>query len=251
MYSTITRRLYIMNHFIDIIRLQYRRLRIGASLHRNDALGALHRAWGYVHATQMMGDYYEFGVYRGASLISSRLSQQHFRRHLEHSRDLPFLRQGSVARFLQHNPTFYGFDTFAGMPENAEGEDSLAPGSFKADLAPVLRRCRLMGLRPPTLQLFPGLFSQTSHNIGPHPAAIVHIDCDLYASAADALGVIAPRLTQGTILLFDDYNLFRADNRQGERRALAEFLATHDITVEPWFAYGPASQAFICHRAAP
>ncbi|AVM73172.1 Macrocin-O-methyltransferase (TylF) [Magnetospirillum gryphiswaldense MSR-1] len=241
-------RLFSMGHFLDFLKLQYRRLRIGASLHRNDALGALHRAWGYVHATQMVGDYYEFGVYRGASLINSRLSQQHFRRHLERSRDLPFLRQGTVALFLEHSPTFYGFDTFAGMPDNAEGEDSLAPGSFKADFDAVLRRCRHVGLGPPALQLFPGLFSQTSHNIGPHPAAIVHVDCDLFASAADALSAIAPRLTQGTILLFDDYNLFRADNCQGERRALAEFLRTHDITVEPWFAYGPASQAFICHH---
>lgn len=240
-----------MQRFIDTLKLQYRRLRVGASLHRNDALGALHRAWGYVHATQLVGDYYEFGVYRGASLINSRFSQLHFRRHLERSRDLPFLRQGTVIHFLEHNPSFYGFDTFAGMPDNTEGEDSLAPGSFLADRDAVTRRCHHFGLRPPVLQLFPGLFSQTGHNIGPHPAAIVHIDCDLYASAADALRIIAPRLTQGTVLLFDDYNLFRADNRHGERRALAEFLSTQDIAVEPWFAYGPASQAFLCHQTNP
>lgn len=237
-----------MSSLLDTLKLHYRRLRVSASLHRNDALGALHRAWGYVHATQLAGDYYEFGVYRGASIINSWLSQRYFRRRLDRSRDLPFMREGTVARFLEHHPTFYGFDTFAGMPNNSEGEDTLAPGSFKSDREAVLRRCRRIGLCPPTLQLIAGLFTEASRHLGPHPAAIVHVDCDLYASAADALRVIEPHIVQGTILLFDDYNLFRADNRHGERRALAEFRRNYALEIEPWFAYGPAAQAFICHR---
>ncbi|WP_258072136.1 hypothetical protein [Xanthomonas arboricola] len=52
---------------IERLKLAYRRLRVGANLHRNDALGALFRAWAYTHATQLTGDYYEFGVYRGNS----------------------------------------------------------------------------------------------------------------------------------------------------------------------------------------
>lgn len=233
---------------LEILNIKYRRLRVASSLHRLDTLGALHRAWAYVHATVLPGDYYEFGVYKGNSLINSWFSHQYFRRRLEHSDQLPFARTGTVTRFLASTPTFYGFDTFNGMPDNSEGEDTLAPGSFQSSITHVTRRCAVAGLAPPTVRLIPGLFAETKAQIGPNQAAIVHIDCDLYASTVDALDAIAPRLTQGTVLLFDDYNLFRADKRQGERRALTEFMLKTGLTIEPWFSYGPAAQAFLCHE---
>lgn len=235
-------------NILDNLKIRYRRIRIAASLHRNDTLGALHRAWAYVYATVLPGDYYEFGVYKGTSLINSWLSQQYFHRRLEHSEQLPFKRTGTVAHFLAQVPTFYGFDTFNGMPDNSEGEDTLAPGSFRSAIADVTRRCAVAGLHSPGVRLVPGLFSETKDQIGPNQAAIVHIDCDLYGSTVDALDAIAPRLTQGTVLLFDDYNLFRANKNQGERRALTEFTQKTGLSVEPWFAYGPAAQAFLCHR---
>jgi len=233
--------------WLDRMRLWKRRLQVRGNLHRNDTLGALHRAWGYVHASFVPGDYYEFGVYRGDSLIHSWFSQGFFRRRLAHASDLPFRRTGSVAAFLASAPTFHGFDTFDGMPANAEGDDALAEGTFRSSLDVVARRCGAMGLRPPALRLVPGLFSETASLVGTVPAAIVHVDCDLYASAVDALAAVAPCLRQGSVLLFDDYNLFQADDRRGERRAVREFLARSEMRLEPWFAYGLTSQAFLCH----
>lgn len=238
----------MLRSVIDHFKLRYHSFFVAGHLHRNDALGALHRAWGYVYATQLAGDYYEFGVYHGSSLIHSWFSQQFFHRCMTRSRFLPFECKGTVAHFLRHTPSFYGFDTFCGMPENNEGEDSLAPGSFQSDMTQVLKRCAREGLQSPTLHLVPGLFTQTCTQLGDKPAAIVHLDCDLYSSSVDALAAIAPKIVQGTVLLCDDYNLFRADRGRGERRALAEFLRQTNVDVEPWFAYGPASMAFLCHR---
>ncbi|CAD6875537.1 TylF/MycF/NovP-related O-methyltransferase [Methylomonas fluvii] len=232
---------------LDTLNVRYRRLRVASNLHRMDTLRAMHRAWAYVHATVLPGDYYEFAVYKDNSLINSWLSQQHFRRRLEHSDKLPFARTGTVANFLARKPTFYGFDTFEGMPDNSEGEDALASGSFQCAIADVTHRCAVAGLVSPTVRLIPWLFAETKSQIGPAQAAIVHIDCDLYQSTVDALDSIAP-LTQGTVLLFDDYNLFRADKRRGERRALTEFTLKTGLTLDPWFSYGPAAQAFLCHE---
>lgn len=225
----------------------YYRLRIGAHLHRNDALGALYRAWAYVHATQLAGDYYEFGVYGGNSLAHAWLSYRHQRSCIERVTKLPFRQQGTVLDFLAQRPCFYGFDTFAGMPANAEGDDSLAIGSFFATQAQARARCAAVGLYEPDLQLVPGLFADNAAAIGLQQAAIVHLDCDLYASARDALELIAPRLVQGSVLLCDDYDLFRADRQRGERRALQECAERHGIEFETWFAYGAASRAFLCH----
>lgn len=236
---------------IERLKLAYRRLRVGANLHRNDALGALFRAWAYIHATQLTGDYYEFGVYRGNSLAHAWLCYRHHRRHLERSTRLPYRRQGTVSAFLTQRPRFYGFDTFAGMPDNLEGEDSLAGGSFLASRAQAQARCAAVGLKAPDLQLVQGLFADSAAAIGHTHAAIVHVDCDLYSSANDALTLIAPRLVQGSVLLCDDYDLFRADNQQGERRALQQCADHFGIAFEPWFAYGAASRAFLCHVPTP
>lgn len=235
---------------IDYLKLGYRRMRVGTNFHRNDALGALYRAWAYVHATQLAGDYYEFGVYRGNSLAHSWLSYRHLRRSLQRSAGQRFRHEGTVLRFLAQTPRFYGFDTFAGMPDNDEGEDYLAGGSFLASLAQAQARCAAVGLREPDLQLVAGRFADNAQALGAGPAAIVHVDCDLYASASDALGIIAQRLVQGSVLLCDDYDLFRADRGHGERRALDECARRCGIEFEPWFAYGAASRAFLCHVPA-
>lgn len=235
---------------IERLKLAYRGLRVGANLHRNDALGALYRAWAYVHASQLAGDYYEFGVYRGNSLAHAWLCYRHQRRRIERSAGLPFQHRGTVLGFLAQRPRFYGFDTFAGMPRNAEGEDSLATGSFLAAQSEAQARCAAVGLRAPELHLVPGLFADNAHAIGHTQAAIVNLDCDLYASACDALTLIAPRLVQGSVLLCDDYDLFQADRQRGERRALQECAERFGIEFEPWFAYGAASRAFLCHVPA-
>ena len=67
-------------------------------------------------------------------------------------------------------------------------------------------------------------------------------------SACDALEIVKPKLQQGTILMMDDWNCFRADNNQGERRALREFLENNsNIETESYFPYSHAGQAFIVH----
>jgi hypothetical protein len=236
-----------MPTFKDRARLLYWRLRARTHFNRNDVHGALHRAWAYVHATQLSGDYYEFGVYRGHSLISSWLSYRRSNGRILNSKDLPYERKGSVADFMTYQSVFYGFDSFSGMPENDEGEDTLATGTFMATEQNTRELCAVAGLKAPRLRLVPGLFSDNAQAIGSAPAAIVHLDCDLYLSTRDALNMIAPRLVQGSVLLCDDHDLFRASNDKGQRRALREFLEQSQIELEPWFAYGAASRAYLCH----
>jgi O-methyltransferase len=107
----------------------------------------------------------------------------------------------------------------------------------------------------PATRYCPGMFAETAgaraaELAALEPAAIVNVDCDLYGSARDALALIGPKLRQGTVLLMDDWNAFAASPRAGERRALAEFLASRpDLSVEPWFAYEFVGQAFLVHAA--
>ena len=68
------------------------------------------------------------------------------------------------------------------------------------------------------------------------------------SACGDALEIVKPKLQQGTILMMDDWNCFRADNNQGERRVLREFFEKNsNIETESYFPYSFAGQAFIVH----
>jgi hypothetical protein len=57
-------------------------------------------------------------------------------------------------------------------------------------------------------------------------------------------------LVQGSVLLFDEFHANRADNKLGERRALAERLeANPQFQVERWHDYALAGRAYIVHRS--
>jgi len=77
-------------------------------------------------------------------------------------------------------------------------------------------------------------------------AAIINIDCDIYESTCDVLNISAPWIQVGSVLLFDDYNCYCADNHKGERKAFLEFQENTKFKFEKWFTYQYAGQAFLC-----
>jgi hypothetical protein len=70
------------------------------------------------------------------------------------------------------------------------------------------------------VSLVQGLFQDTL-KIN-EPVAFAHVDCDWYDSVKVCLDRIAPQLSPGGILIFDDYSSYA-----GCKRAVDEFLATH------------------------
>jgi len=234
----------------NFVRRMFVQRRVKLNMHRNDSVGALQRAWSYVFASYLRGDYFEFGVYQGDSLVSSYLSYQYYLEWLARRQGVS--KSTEIDEFKNFRPKFHAFDTFEGMPENGEGHE-VHRGSFSTSLSLVKNKCAEYGLVEPQLKTYQGLFAENDLSISSGGAvigaSIVNIDCDLYFSAKDALNAIRPFLQQGTVLLFDDYNIFSASNSRGERRALKEWLEVNgDIDVEPWFAYGPGGQSFFCHK---
>jgi hypothetical protein len=218
----------------------------------NDRYGALYKAWGYVLGNQLPGDYYEFGVFDGRGLVRSFSVYDRYRKQLKSEllRSENWRRE-PAALMANYQSKFYGLDTFEGMPDNDEGNPLFSPTFFACSIEDVTKRCAAAGLHGESLCLMKGLFSETAPLLlasNPRPAAIVNLDCDLYASARDALAICEPLIQDGTVLLCDDYNAFRASLNKGERRALTEFKQQTSIQLEPWFSYQFNAQAFLCHR---
>lgn len=112
----------------------------------------------------------------------------------------------------------HGFDSFEGLPEDWTGTAEQA-GRF--NLKGKLPRL------PANAQLHVGWFNRSippflvSH---PGPAALLHLDADLYSSTKIVLDLFRARIGPGTVLVFDEYANY-PNWREHEFKAFQEFIA--------------------------
>ena len=79
----------------------------------------------------------------------------------------------------------------------------------------------------------------------PTRAAVVYVDCDLYASTVPVLRFVRPFLQRGTVLVFDDWFCFHGDPNRGQRRAFREFCLRHPEIAFEEFQRNSEIQAFV------
>jgi len=220
---------------------------------RNDRSGALFKAWGHVVSNNIIGAYYEFGVYLGDSLSESlRIYNGYYNWiHQQKSSDEKWRRH--IHRYT--DAKFYAFDTFLGMPENDEGHYVFQQGSFYGELSDVKQKISQLKHNE-RVKYFKGEFKQIIKNQQAEineldKVAIANIDCDLYVSTRDALEIIKDKLQQGTILLMDDWHQFNAEKSSGQRKAVHEFLENNQhIHLEDYIIYSHIGKAFIVHLSS-
>lgn len=161
----------------------------------------------------LSGDYYEFGLFEGYS----------------------FYRAIRFGRKTNFSMNFFGFDSFAGLPE-VVGIDTgwrFKRGQYFCSLDQVKANLQSKGCLDKRVHLVKGFFSDSLKDqvvlakLPLDKAKVVLIDCDLYESTKDVLNFIYPYLQTGTVILFDDWNCFEADDNKGERKAWREFLVKH------------------------
>lgn len=122
---------------------------------------------------------------------------------------------------LAQSRIVHGFDSFEGLPEDWTGTFE-ARGKFSRGGAPpeIRDNARLhVGWFDKTL---PGFLQQQEDKV-----ALLHVDCDLYASTRIVLHALADRLVAGSVIIFDEY--FNYPNwRAHEYRAFQEWVSAHD-----------------------
>ena len=144
------------------------------------------------------------------------------------------VRFGNSLRRLQSltDAQWHGFDSFQGLPTewNEREQGSYSTKGFVPKLGDEIT-------------LHSGWFSESlpifmKNNKG--PVSIIHIDCDLYSSTKEALFLLAPWVTSGTILIFDEY-IMNPKWDQDEHKAFIEVAQQnnwkyeyHSISVFCW-----------------
>jgi len=221
---------------------------VRGTINLNDKQGALHKVWGHIFTNHLFGDYVEFGVYKGDSLIKSIDEYYVFKRWLENEKisKEAWRKNIAIESPLNKKIYFHGLDTFSGMPENNEMNFTFKKGVFISDYDEVTN---LLKKYSEQCILYKGLFAENANklesNLKDRSVAIVNIDCDIYQSSIEALKIIKNYLQIGSIILFDDFNCFNADNNKGQRKALKEFNEISHWKIEPFFNYMYAGQSFL------
>lgn len=178
------------------------------------APGAIHRAFELMREHGEVGDYYEFGVFRGYTFLSA---------------------QKSCDALGLTGTRFWGFDSFQGLPpvegvDRAEGE--FFQGQFACGKDEVVANLSQHGMDWSRAELIPGFFSDSltpelKRRLPLRPASVVVLDCDLYSSTQEALDWMADLLAPRAVLLFDDWHSFGGAPDRGQPLAFREFLERH------------------------
>lgn len=184
------------------------------------------------HSTnELEGDYFEFGCYGGFTM---RMAWDYH-------------------KMIYPEQKYFAFDSFEGFPK-IEGIDKgyWKEGDLCMSEAHFRRVCESHGMPKDRLVCVKGYFEnslgsgEVSDIFSNHKARVIYIDVDVYTPASEILRHVAPIIQRGTIVAFDDWNCFFADNNLGERKAWAEFCKRHPEAVfEPFFTSHQV-KAFAC-----
>lgn len=144
---------------------------------------------------------------------------------------------------FNHKRHIYGFDTFEGFVNTNKNKDGalLSDGDYcvydgyEKQLEEILslheENCPVAHIQK--FSLIKGDASLTSRQwLKDNPHAIVAMaifDMDIYQPTKDALEAIKPRLTKGSILVFDELN---CPQFPGETQALEEVLAINNLKLQ-------------------
>lgn len=210
--------------------------------------GCIRTAASFVTWNQIDGDYLEFGVYQGESIVAAWQALNESRRqHVG-------VDSGSseYQRWKQNPPRLFAFDSFEGLPAGAsERQVDYFPGAYGCSEADVKANISKAGVDLSRVITVPGFYDRsltqelkTKYRLT--KAAMVMIDCDLYESTVPVLDFLTDIVGQGTVLIFHDWFRFKGSPKHGEQRACREWLARnpHLELIEYW-REGPQAVSFL------
>ena len=201
---------------------------------RKEKADMVHAACWYTMANRIPGDFLEFGVWEGLTIVEAYYA----------------IRQLSLGMKL------HAFDSFEGLPApRPEDNDTLlAKGMFYTPQQVFESNLDAAGVDRSRVTTTPGFFETSltpdrAAAIGLKQAAVTWIDCDLYHSTVSVLSFVEPLLSDGGIVIFDDWFAYCGRPDRGERAACEEWLARNpSISLLPYRTFQAAGQSFIVHR---
>jgi hypothetical protein len=202
-------------------------------------LEAIDRSFAHARANGIAGDYLEFGVFKGASLLHAQ----------------------KLADALSLRPMrFFGFDSFKGLPDEVEQRKEIFyKGQYSCGEQQVRSWLSENGADWRRMILVPGFYDETlnpenKRKLALTKCAVAMLDCDIYSSTKIALEWIDDVIGPGSVVILDDWDAYGDDAaswQDGQRRAMREHKTRSKWVFEELFRYGEGLRgglAFVCVR---
>lgn len=128
---------------------------------------------------------------------------------------------------IQSNKTLYVYDSFEGLPEKSNKDESPAGIDFKkgelfASKKELIKNFKKANLPLPVI--YKGWFNQVTPKDIPVNISFAFLDGDFYSSIFDSLKVVVPNMQKDGLILVHDYG--RA-TLPGAKLAVQDFLANN------------------------
>jgi len=166
----------------------------------------------YILKAEIPGDFVECGVYKGGSIMAIALA---------------LLRENCSDREL------YLYDTFCGMTQPTDADVDFhgrGPTTWAqwaiADIADVKAAVNSTGYPPGRMHFVKGRVEDTLPARAPNNICLLRLDTDWFESTRHELVHLFPRLSQGGVLIVDDYGQYR-----GSRKAVDEYFSDAGVPV--------------------
>ena len=183
--------------------------------------------------SNLKGDYLEFGVWEGKSFISAYKFAEIFN---------------------LNEMNFYAFDSFKGLPITCGSErEKFKEGMYQCSVEEFKGNLSRNNIDMSKVKIIEGWYKDTLNKstkkkLGIKEAAVIMVDCDLYASTIPVLDFITDYLVTGTIIIFDEWFAFKGDPNKGEQKAVNRWLKKNpNIKLIEYKKYGCAGNSFIVH----
>lgn len=150
-------------------------------VHNIEKYKMIYKIWADIQINNIEGDYLEFGILKGKSLLHSF----------------------NCAKKLNiKNLNFYGFDSFEGFP--VENHEFFIKNNFLSNY----KKVKTTFIKFKNVHIIKGFFNETlkQDNVNEiKKISFVFIDCDIYESALSIMPFIKDRISIGGIIMIDDF----------------------------------------------
>lgn len=189
----------------------------------------------FITDNRIHGDYFEFGVHKCRT----------FRMVLSEAR-----------KHNLENMNFYAFDSFEGLPQRDEEDDSIEVwqgGALTTSEKDFMLALEEHGLYLDKIKTVKGFFENSLNNdlkkdfkTNGCIASLINIDCDFYKSATPVFNFIEDFLQEGTVIYIDDmYAGYKGQKSKGVAKAFYEYKKNSKWNFEEYLNIGWFGKSFI------
>lgn len=210
-----------------------------------DLVKTLTKSVSYVFGMAVEGDIAEFGTMTGKTAVILATATNY--------------NNSLYIDDIRGTKKIFYFDSFEGLPEARFDSDKnshhVKTGIWRKGSCMGLTESRFKEvvskfISPDSFKVYKGWFKDTLPTVSStQKFSLIHIDGDLYESAIDVLNNLFSKgqVTEGAVVLFDDWNCNNANPNLGERKAFTEICNKYNVQFSDAGSYGVAAHRFIIH----